>query len=465
MIGARSFKWREAAPLKFTVNSHTWRQCDPPTSSPPRCGQRRLGFSLTELMVSLLLASVIMSGVAATFSQMRTSAGDQARTAEVYSGVRGLNVQLHHDFSNAGRGLWDMSAYNIRYNFVDSFVSGTGLPRYFYGVTDHDVDGVSGQSTIVLQWWDYDVVGESSSKSPTFLFDLGSGASFPPDGVFSTAYLVGPSNYLAEISAGDIFLIHGNRARATTSAYNQIEGEATEAVWNHADVGALPEPTNTAVLLEVSRVGGVALTGDPAYGNLSQVQVDFTATADSYFSNDLEGDSMVFPFQRPASFADREAWGNLDNMVYARKLGHRDNFHRVRYLVDNTGKYPVLTRIHNNDNPEIILSNISDFSVYIGLDVSPGILPTTTLIRDMDGTVNGTADALWALNHTDYSASYDDYQTLIGRHAMAANVTIAAESTNETSKGYRPKASFNSRFRVNTGLPQPINNKAKNAIQ
>ncbi len=463
MIGARSVQWHKAAPLRFTVKSQTWRQPDPPTSSPPCRGRRRFGFSLTELMVSLLLAAIIMSGVAATFSQMRTSTGDQARTASLYSGVRGLNVQLHHDFSNAGRGLWDMSAYNIRYNFVDTFVAGGGQPRYFYGVTDHDVDG--GQSTIVLQWWDYDVMGDTNSKSPTFLFDLGSGAEFPADGIFSTANLVGPANYLGEISPGDIFLIHGNRARTTTAAYNQVEGEATAAVWNHNDVGGLAEPTNTAVLLEVSRVGGVALTGDPAYGSLSQVQVDFTATADSYFSNDLEGDSMFFPFQRPSSFGDRDDWGNLDNMVYARKLGHRDDFHRVRYIVDNSGRWPVLTRTHNNDTPEIILSNITDFSIFMGLDVTPGTVPANTLISDMDGTVNGTVDELWAYEHTDYNTSYDDYQILIGRHAMAANITINSESTTETSKGYRPKASFNSRFRINTGLPQPVNNKAKNAIQ
>ncbi|CAM2005891.1 PilW family protein [Acanthopleuribacter pedis] len=456
MIEARSHQGPTPAPPEQQFRTQTGLKGQPPShASPPGAAA---GFSLTELMLTLLIAVTIYGGVAATFSEMRKGATDQSRSSALSGSIRGVNVQMQHDFANAGRGLWDLSAFNIRYNFSDSFVAGA-QPRYFHGVTDHDVEDISGQSTIIVQWFDYDVIGGNESKSPTFLFDLGVGEDFPAGGLFTTANFIGPTAYLQTVEPGDIFVIYNNAARTTTSAYTDIEGEGTLAVWNHEQVGGAVDPLNTAVLLEVSEVSPVEAVGSADYGNLQQITVNFAETGDSYFSPDMEGDSISFPFSRPAEAGDPRL---LDNTMFARKLGSRDDFHRVRYIIDNTGTYPTLMRIHNNDDPEVLMTNVTDFSIFLGLDVAPNIPPNSVQINHMDGTLSATDPAAWAYEAADFGVSYDDYQTLLGRHALAANVLITAESTAETSDGRLPTKSFNSRFRIANTVPLPFYNKANN---
>ena len=118
------------------------------------------GFTLTEMMTTLLVTSIVMAGVVVTFNKVTTSADNAARSADLTNSARGLAALLASDFANAGRGFSDLNALDIRFQYHEDFYifpTGSTKDLNMYAISDLAFDESKGLSEITLNWFDYDI--------------------------------------------------------------------------------------------------------------------------------------------------------------------------------------------------------------------------------------------------------------------------------------------------------------------
>ncbi|CAM2068917.1 Prepilin-type N-terminal cleavage/methylation domain-containing protein [Sulfidibacter corallicola] len=433
----------------------------------------RSGFSLTELMVTLVISIVVLGGLMASFSRINQSTRDASRSNDMTVSMNGLSTQLRHDFANAAKGLSDMSAMNIKYRFTPGFVAEVNNGNFFYGVTNHVEDG-NGFSSITLQWFDYDLVGAEASTTPSFVFTLPGGGNAWPGQVVSGLVHSNNEDDLNLLQEGDVFLVYQTSALTQNEAYQREDGQP--AAWNNPALNQPGTAKTDALLVQVSAMGGV----EASSLNLAfQRELQFTPAGDNMFDNDFPGGSIdnVYAETGPQTLPDLglNAQGDGDNkfavqadIIIARRLSPGTGFHRVRYEVDlsgvhpNTGQtVPTLLRFHNNDTPEVIAVGVTQFRISLGMDVDPSSDPGLVLLADMDGAVS-VRDTLttWADSAADLGVSEDNYRIIIGRHAMVARVdfgleTLTSNLVKDSGTPDKQARSFSQQFKINTTLPTP----------
>lgn len=432
-------------------------------------GKVRSGFSLTELMLALLITLVIGTGLMATFKSINASTSDSIRANDITTSLKSLSNQLRYDFSNAGRGLTDLSLYNIQYQFMNDFNSEANAGKNFYGITDHTREA-DGTSSITLQWFDYEINRGPESITPTFLFSFTNPAVTNPLDAGNLH-----SNSVAALNAvqeGDIFLVYSIAPMLTSNTSQYLRDEATKpAPWNNPALGPNTTVGNNAVLVQASVVGALTPPADSSLQNARAVT--FGAVAGTVFSNNFPGGGLTRDMDPSAMLTNAPAL-TLANLsvdgsgaitqpqFLARKLGNSGNFHRVTYYVDTAASgMKTLMRQHNNDDPEVIAVNINDFQISLGFDVDPSIAPADVLLADQNGSVNANLtqpDSFWIEDSTGFPGGADNYHIFVGRHAIAAKISFTQSSLTDSWTGGPSQPvtrSFEQQFRVNSFLPMP----------
>lgn len=432
-------------------------------------GKVRSGFSLTELMLALLLTVIIGTGLMVTFKSIRAATSDSIRANGITTSLKSLSNQLRYDFSNAGRGFTDLSLYNIQYQFMNDFINEPNAGKNFYGITDHTREA-DGNSAITLQWFDYEINRGPTSITPTFLFSFANpGVTNPLDAGNLHSNSV---NALTDVQEGDIFLVYSIAPMLTSNTSQYLRDEATKpAPWNNPALNPNTTVGNNAVLVQANAVGAITPPADSSLQNARAVT--FGAVAGTVFNNNFPGGGLTRGMDPSATLTNAAAL-TLANLsvdgsgaitqpqFLARKLGNSNNFHRVTYYVETapSGR-KTLMRQHNNDDPEVIAVNIDNFQISLGFDVDPSIAPADVLLADQNGSVNANVnepDSFWIEDGTAYPGSLEDYHIFVGRHAIAAKVSFTQSSLTDSWTGgpSQPvQRSFEQQFRVNSFLPMP----------
>lgn len=432
-------------------------------------GKVRLGFSLTELMLALLLTVIITTGMVATFRSIRTTTADSARTNSITTSLKSLSNQMRQDFSNSGKGLTDLSLYNVQYQFMPGFNNEANNGQFLYGVTDHDLDG-SGNSSITIQWFDYEVNRGMNSITPSFLFSFDDPNN--PNPLTGGAIHSNNTAALDSVQPGDIFLVYNIQPMLTsnTSQYTRDEPDKP-APWNNENLQPENNVGNNAIVVQVTEVGARVAPGNSSLQH--SVPLTFSAEPDHVFSNNYPGGGLRFGMDGGATITNAPALTQVDLAVngsgqitlphfVARKFGNSANFHRVTYFVETAGNgRQTLMRRHNDDDPEPIATNVTNFQVDLGFDVNPATAPAAVLLADQNGSVSGVqgnADAFWITDPDTYPGTPENYHIFMGRHAIAARVTFALETITDTASGGPParaQRGFEQQFRINSYLPMP----------
>ncbi|CAM2005897.1 hypothetical protein [Acanthopleuribacter pedis] len=432
-------------------------------------GKVRLGFSLTELMLALLLTLIISSGLVATFRSIRSTTADSARTNSITTSLKSLSNQMRYDFLNAGKGLSDLSIYNVQYEFVPAFENEVNNGKFMYGVTDHIVDA-NGDSNITLQWFDYEVNRGMGSITPTFLFSFDDPNNSNP----LTGGTIHSNNTgaLDAVQEGDIFLVYNIQPMLTSNTSQYLRDEPTKpAPWNNANLQPDNGVGNNAVLVQVTNAGGRVAPADSSLQH--SVPLTFGLVDGGVFTNNYPGGGLRRDMNGAAVITNAPAL-TLANLsvngtgaitephFLARKLGNSSNFHRVTYYVETAPDGTrTLMREHNSDAPEVIATNINRFEVELGFDVNPATAPVNVLLADQNGSVSAVTsdpDAFWLASADAYPGSAEDYHVFTGRHAIAARVSFSLETQTETASlgaARRLERGFEQQFRINSFLPMP----------
>ncbi len=432
-------------------------------------GKVRSGFSLTELMLALLLTLIIGTGLMVTFKSIRSTTSDSIRANDITTSLKSLSNQLRYDFSNAGRGFTDLSLYNIQYQFMNDFINEPNVGKNFHGITDHTREA-DGNSAITLQWFDYEINRGAESITPTFVFSFANPAVTNP--LDAGSLHSNNVNALNGVQEGDIFLVYSIAPMLTSNTSQYLRDEASKpAPWNNPALGPSTTVGNNAVLVQVNAVGAIT---PPATSSLQNERaVTFGAVAGTIFSNNFPGGGLTRGMDPAVTLTNASALTDASLAIssngavtspqfLARKLGNSNNFHRVTYYVETAASgRKTLMRQHNNDDPEVIAINIDNFQISLGFDVDPAIAPANVLLADQNGSVNANIsepDSYWIEDSSAYPNGLDDYHVFVGRHAVAAKVSFTQSSLTDSWTGgpSQPvQRSFEQQFRINSFLPMP----------
>ena len=430
--------------------------------------KQKRGFSLIEVMMTILLSLVVMAGLANTLRKVQSSVKNASAGSDLSNSTRALAKLMRNDFANAGRGFGDLLAIQAHYAFNPDFVDIATEDRIMYAVDDlvKDAAGsVAETSGITLHWFDYDIGTSATGTNPTYLVNMPEG-DWPIDGVYTNTLELYSMNeeHLESLEPGDVLFFYKHEILTEQDWF--IDGDA---IWNRdemEDGGDFEK--NSGVILQIGEVSSLSESIDEDLPGMSLVTINFAAEG-TFFTNDLSTsiNNTQFPgynFTEDLGVAIRDSeqgYPSLPADVHvARKLGDEKSFHRVQYSVEQeTGDDPaVLIRTHNGSR-EVIATNVTEFSIKIGMDIAPGLPPDAVMRTDMDGYVSIGEMDNWTQSYSDYGTTAELFRTMIGRHAVSAEVSFTQEAfvrdrSDTTMTTGKKTRSFVEQFRIwNNTLP------------
>lgn len=434
------------------------------------------GFSLVELMTTLAVTAVVITGVVATFNKITKSTDNAAKAVNLTNSARGLASILASDFANAGRGFSDLISLDIRFRFDPDFYAfpgGKEVDLNMYAITDLAYDDANEISEITLHWFDYDV-----REAPSFIFqpsaaEVASGNWGNGQTTFTGGRLyTNDTDKLEELAQGDMLLLY-NLAPMVSS------GDATRTPWySHGT-------RNQGLILQVASTANYTenptMETNTHLGMAGYIEVTFSDgpifsnTIDSEFANVMDDETSSIKTYMVSTTDIRTKGYSLPETVWvARRLGGPDDFNRVTYEVVQGDGTNVLVRRYNGD-PEIVATDVERFSVSLGLDVHPTELADMEFMdpTEVDGLVSRLDGDLWTkgknVDSRFDSLSDEEFKIAIGRHAMQVEVDfqqLGAEdkAENETTNPdgstgtYRKRRGFVQQYRLRNISPPITNN-------
>ncbi len=406
---------------------------------------RARGFTLVELLVGLVLSFVLVGAVAFTFNRINTGIKNSNRSNDLSQTVRNLFILFQNDFSSAGKGVGDLATLQVHVNKL----AGVDDP-IFYPIADLTQDA-GGFSDVTFQWFEYDPLSD-----PSFLV-----TSIDPDplvdgGVINSAIMAATdigNPRMAEVADGDIFLIYNPAINYDFNLHQDIyTSYGAGILWDETAL------SNGAIIMQASGTPASAAAlgssidvgfGGPMFGaTLAEVPDNpFTTGA----TPQVEAANWLARFQiKPPN----GSW-------VARKLGSATDFREVRYYVDN-GVLLRSVRDATDSAAQIMVmaSNVTQFEVTIGVDTSIALISDETT---WDGAVSfeENDNEIWFSNPQNA-----DEETLVGRHGLAAKLSITVESEiqdvlDQTASGQannpNKRRTFVTQFRVRNRTRPMIN--------
>ncbi|MDJ0835110.1 MAG: prepilin-type N-terminal cleavage/methylation domain-containing protein [Acidobacteriota bacterium] len=430
--------------------------------------EKHKGVSLVEVLLTVAITAVVMAGLVTTISQVTRSVNNATRKTAQTNAVRGLSEMLRHDISAAGMGVGDLNAYNIHFVLNENLTGidpeesqASQLAPFFFGIDDLDYDMVNGRnfSSITLQWFDYDFT--ATDTRPTFFV---SDYQWESSGTYSGPVQLSSSNadHINDLKEGDILVFYKVRLLYEGALYED------NAIWNAGLTDVDGNPENEAVILQV---GSVSSGGSGGYTDLPEKAI-ITFKENGIFLNNFPDDADRMKTKIEGTSGDLASelsdLGHPPKYTFmARKLGSEDSFRRVRYHVEYSSDADtlVLLRTSNvglNSYEEVVATNITEFEIRLGLDVTVGKAPDTIVRDDVDGYVSNTETDKWTMTRgvNPYglpgwgSISLDDYRIVLGRHALTADLMFT-QSVSDIYAGSSSR-SFRQQIRiVNNNLPMP----------
>lgn len=386
------------------------------------------GFTLIEILMGLFLSLIVVAGVTAALTGINSGVRNASRSSDLTNNIRGVFQILQRDVYLASRGVGDVNLLQVHFNNPNAIDE-----TLFYGISSIDED--TGDSELVLQYFDYDYTAAGVDGNPTFVVDwLGSNGNedwppnIPPLHLMSA---IANDPALADVQQGDLFLLYSSdpvyRAEINALALS-LNGGAfyNELLMSEGGVG------NGAFLLQVVAIeptapdDGFDCGGDEG-GYQSAIRVAFGGTT---FVNDFAANPVRTKYTEPAikcprmalidqdSGAAKLGWVKPPNGTWlARKLGDATAYHRVVYSVDNG------TLIRNENGVDMILaSNVTDFTIDVGLDIRPGAADP------WDGSVSVLDTDYWIRDMDVLAGVRDESRAYLGRHALSMRTSITFES-------------------------------------
>ncbi|PIE02808.1 MAG: hypothetical protein CSA81_05680 [Acidobacteria bacterium] len=403
----------------------------------------RKGFSLIELMVTLLISILLVGGFVLAMNNISTGTRNAARSTDLTNLSRGVFKLMQSDLYNVSRGISDLNMYQIHIN-SDVAAADENL---FWGITDLSSTG-AGNSAIEFQWFNYhkryvDAAGKTYTV-PSYLsnntfavIDRLAGASKPWDNVIPNLTIMSTivnDPEIQDIKVGDYFLIY-NPNLLYDEDNNNLD---TLHDQTNSHTGLLKEDDfeNGAMILQVTQVADAPVPpgysdtdcGAAGFGYNSAKDLRFGGTT---FSNALGSNVPKCDYTRPVEPCVGKFFTTSTDLVtqprtapgtwLARKLGSgtstREDYNRVRYYRNGD----TLLRDHNG-NTMIVASNVEHFEVQIGMDV-------TDTIQDWDGAVYPGEPGRWISKFEDLTGGNSQYRrAMVGKHALAVKVIIKFRS-------------------------------------
>jgi prepilin-type N-terminal cleavage/methylation domain-containing protein len=429
----------------------------------------RRGFSLVEIMVTIAVSTLVLSGIVLTFNRITASANNAARGSSLTNTTRGLADLIKYDLQSAGRGIADLSALDIRYRFTPEYSgweSGDPEPEpYFYGIEDLIFNQTDETTEIILHTFDYDYSASGKGKNPTFVIAFDDDENWPDTGAYvGPVYLASNSQAdLEGLANGDIIIFYKQHVFAEASAFED------HAIWNAGIVDVDGNPDNEALILQVGTVGDITAESH-ALGLDFEAAVTFQY-GPIFDNNPPDTNRLNTRWEKPAetfSTGMSDTLGIPKNTFLGRKLGDGNSFNRIHYYVTRASDDDPIVLIRSvNGVEQVVATGVTDFSIRLGIDVPLDLSPDSIDRKThMDGYVSRLDSSAWTRGFEDTvnpwaSLSNADFKRVIGRHAIAAEVSFTQESLEgDTAEkdGHNRSRTFVQQFTIaNAKLPMSGN--------
>lgn len=435
--------------------------------------RKHKAFSLVEVIVSIAVTAVIVTGATVAYSQISRSSTNSMAKSEQTNSLRGVSEMMRADFTAAGKGASDLNMYNIHYMLTDELTglspadAGADHNPYFYGVGNLDYETVGNKnfSKVTLQWFEFDADDETAQ--PTFFVSLTNGAWDNSGGYVDALTLsTAKQEYVDSLQPGDFIVLYRVGVMYEASAYDNV------AIWNAGLQDQNNDPAGEAVILQVDTIGDAA--ANEGYDDLT-FKKSITFRDDVVMTTFPSEDYRMKPdVTEPLGTNLVDQVNNMGHPPAAtfmvRRLGPEDAYQRVEYFVQQTPgqeKYSLIRSANNGTKTmteEVVVSNVTTFDIRLGLDVPVNILPEDVVRDDMDGYVSNTDVNNWTMGlavsepyglpEFDGSFSPREFKIIIGRHALMADVLFETSGDDVFDNSF--ERGFRQQYRIyNNTLPMP----------
>ena len=380
----------------------------------------RRAFTLTEMLVGILISFLLVGGLIATFNAVNLGVKNASRSNDLTQITRNVFNLLNADLTSAGRGISDLGAYQIHFGHSLK----TNDEPFFFGIVGQPE--LNGSSQVIFQWFEYDMLG-----SPTYVVTNVNGGGLsdgdpwgsPPSSVeLVTNFIDDPA--MSELGEGDIFLLYNpelmyNKPDIHEKIYTEINGDYT---WNEVALN------NGAMILQATSVevdgpNGIAKV---SFGEGKSFLTGFNPPENAY--SQMTG---TMEQAMTAALADAKSGSSANgtpnqvkppvNAWLARKLSSGEGFRRVRYFLNPDNA--LIRRDESLGQPEdmVVATNVEEFDFFVGTDVVNPLAQSDP--NEWDNAVAITDDASWL-----GAANTTQEVVRIGRHAVAAQMRITVKS-------------------------------------
>jgi prepilin-type N-terminal cleavage/methylation domain-containing protein len=429
------------------------------------------GFSLVELLVSISILLLMAGGLTYTLSKVTQGSRSASAGSDLSALARSVFKLVQTDIYKAQRGLSDLNMYQFHYGTDRAYAD----EPIFYGICGLESGS---NSAIELQWFGFegeyeengtiyhqpyhisapawvmvnpDWEGSQSTDWPGAIEKMMLLSALPVDPNFADLQ---PGDYVAIYSSNMLWSEETNKLEALQQNY--VDGSA---LWDETLL------QNGAILTQIASINDEFVPADyvclDGTGFQSAVVVTFGG---SVMANSLGANMPLNPYTKPTDPClytwfnsgepeNTKQYTHPKNAWILRKLGEknnlRDDHHRVRYELLTNGTNNTLVRTENGTQI-ILASNVVDFQIQVGLDVTDTTTP-------WDGSVGLDETTNWVGDLNEIAGDDVSRRAILGKHAVAIKLQVTFESTREDEQDTtigKKEQTFEQLIRLrNTHLP------------